>query len=455
MNMKNKHKTCIRSARKKRKKIANPFYIITAIFLASIIIRLLFVDISYVFWDEGAYVGNAKFFAFGETNYSELAVRPPLIPLIISPLLFLHNEFLIRVLMVLINSTLAIAVYLLVKEMFETKAALIAAFLVAILPFHIIFSGYIMTDSVLALLIASLSFFCLKFSGNKERKYIFLIGLISGLVFLTKYTAVVIAPVILLPFLLMKKFGFKDALLLLTTFLAVILPHLMSQYFLFGNPLQFLPSAVSAVSNAEPVTLPLLGWWFLDLIGLIIVPLAIGIYMMVKEKDWIPLYFFFSLYLIYLVIVNQGTDKPPGILWLTERFLLPTLPFALVIASRALSTLSIRKIAAFMVATLIIFVPLYQRYSQPAIYLEDGKRAATREMAEYISANINPAETIYCNFNCPSLAYYIPQKVVWLPANLSAWDYVAYFGQPENIQEYTVVHSIEDKTQEVSLLMKN
>jgi 4-amino-4-deoxy-L-arabinose transferase-like glycosyltransferase len=204
------------------------------IFLLAILLRLFYIDTSYAFWDEAAYMENARFFAAGTGNYNEILIRPPLLPLAVSPLLILGGEFAARIFLVLLNSAIVLVIYYLAKETYSRKAGLIASLLAAILPFHIIYSGYVMTDSILALLLSVLAFLCVKFPKKNGAKFFVLMGLFSGLTFLTKYTAVLLVPLVMLPFMIRGKFRTRDIGLMAAVFMITVAPHFIFQYFFQG-----------------------------------------------------------------------------------------------------------------------------------------------------------------------------------------------------------------------------
>ena len=126
----------------------------------------------------------------------------------------------------------------------------------------------------------------------------------------------------------------------------------------------------------------------------------------------------------------------------------------MIIASRILSYLSLRKLVAFVIIGMLLFLPLYDRYLQPALTLEDGIREVTRDMAHYIDSNIGKDETIYCTFNCPSLAYYMDQKTEWYTENFVG-DYVVIFDESKNLSDYSIIYSSYNKSRAAFLLMRN
>ncbi len=81
-------------------------------------------------------------------------------------------------------------VYFMGKEFFSKKTGLIAAFLVSIFPLNIISSTRIISDVPLLFFCTFSSFIFLKGIKEKNKSYIFLSGILLGLGYLVKFTAV-------------------------------------------------------------------------------------------------------------------------------------------------------------------------------------------------------------------------------------------------------------------------
>src|SRR3989338_6379885 len=102
------------------------------VMLVAFLVRLYFfaqADNQPLWWDEAEYMATAKHWAFG-VPYEVNAQRPPLFQLLAVPLLKIGlTETALKFLLVLIPSLLVVLItYLLGKEMFNKKIALIAAF---------------------------------------------------------------------------------------------------------------------------------------------------------------------------------------------------------------------------------------------------------------------------------------------------------------------------------------
>ena len=149
----------------------------------------------YQYWDGYVYLLNAKSFAewnFRPPNYFE-ALRPPLYPFIISRLWLLFGES--TILAVLISPIFtfgaAVLLYLLVKEMFDTRAGLVASVGFLLSPIIMINTDPVFVDGVGAFFV-TLTVLCLWRARSKPVYYL-MAGATIGLASLTRYPDLLIA----------------------------------------------------------------------------------------------------------------------------------------------------------------------------------------------------------------------------------------------------------------------
>jgi len=204
----------------KEKKVV---FIILAICFLYIFLKSMIYLKGLVFFDEGVYVGMAKYFASaGKIGYFE-SIRPLALPLLIMPLQLIPINPLITGSLIGLLLTLCCipAVYYSTNKCFGNKTALWSAFLFSVSVSIIMFGSYILPDVpayVLALLGAALVI---------ERKYI-LGGITVGIGFLFKFPVfIVIFP--LLAYILIKE---KKPLPLIRFGLGVAISSL--PYFIFN-----------------------------------------------------------------------------------------------------------------------------------------------------------------------------------------------------------------------------
>lgn len=193
--------------------------------------------------DEAHYWVYSKFL---DLSYYD---HPPMIGYIIKLFtdIFGINEFAVRLPSVIIFVIASWLFFLCVKKLFNEKIAFIGIVLLNILPVFS-FLGAVVTipDSPLSLfwLLAFYLFINLTQSGNK--KYWYIIGVVTGFALLSKYTAVMIYPSIILFLLCSKEHRFWFArkefylsvIISFIIFLPVVIWNLQNNWASFGFQLQ-------------------------------------------------------------------------------------------------------------------------------------------------------------------------------------------------------------------------
>ena len=122
-------------------------FLVLAVFL-----RLMFLDSSYIFWDESVYLMGGKILAGQQAGYNELDFRHPLLTVLIAPFALFSNYYLYlcKIFMVLINTIFVAVVYVFAKQ-FNKRIGLLSALLVSIWPYHLMSSSWVMTDGLAAI----------------------------------------------------------------------------------------------------------------------------------------------------------------------------------------------------------------------------------------------------------------------------------------------------------------
>lgn len=408
--------------------------ILLLIFVLAIVMRVIFFDTSYFMWDESVYLLNAKLISGETVGYEETFLRPPLLPLIISPFTELSEqgfETASKILVILLNSLIVIPVYIL-GSLLNKKTALLSGLIIALLPVSIFNSRLMMTDHLGALLALS-SFLCyLLWSLGKSDKLGYLGAILLGLSILMKFTNLL---VILLIFPIMTRMIKKDKINeLLISFLLILgtlSPYLLFSYIRYGNPLYTLWMALHVVSESDPVSLRFIMAIFIDTFGLFFLMLAIigtillgyRMYRKYKNKkqsfaEGLLLYSFLMTFIYFIYIASRGTAKPPGIEWEIERFMLLLAPLMIIITSFSITSLTkkikskkVQLVSLILVLILgfSLLIPQFTRAYTPQIEFEEGLRYATRDMADLIRTS--DIKEVACIDNCPPIAYYSGKKV--------------------------------------------
>ncbi len=428
-----------------RKAFANStFLFLLFLFVIAFIIRAVFPDTSYFFWDETVYMLHGKLFIGQAAAYSEAFLRPPLLPLLLAPFASLPQylyELSSRFMVAFLNSLVVLPVYYLAKAVFSRKTAAIAAIVVALLPVQIVNSRWVMTDALGALLAFSSVTAYLIGLGKEKKLLVYAGGLLAGLAILMKFTNLLLV-VLLLPLLAANiRRSFRAIALSALFFILTLLPYLIFNTASFGNPFYSFSSAFFVVAQHDPVTPGFFLYLLKDVFGLAAVFLAAGVALSAlgilgsfssrvkpgqgKLAAGLLPYLLYCLIVAALYsffIINRGIVKPPGIEWEAERFLLLPVLFAapfigfgavrlLGLAGSGRLAVAVKPAATVLViaATVFSLYPQLIRAYTPAIAYEDGLRAATKDVGLYLSSS-GIAE-FGCLGNCPPVAYYSGKKM--------------------------------------------
>jgi len=268
----------------------NPLLSIIILYL---IIKLIDFSKNIVYFDEGIYIGIAKYFvSFGTQGYFE-SIRPLLLPALLMPFEYLGIPSIIssRIIGLLFSILSIIIVFHVTKKHFTKQSAIYASLLFATSFSIIIYSGYFLNDIIVY------SFCLLAASLVLERKY-FLSGLVIGLSFLLKFPT----PLILIPttiFIIIKE-KIKFLLPLIkkgTGFLLTAGTYFTFNYFHYKGDLETrllkpLLDASAIVQNDTWIYAKASVWRYLG--QFIITEIFI---------------FIFSALLIYLLIKNNNIKK--------------------------------------------------------------------------------------------------------------------------------------------------
>jgi 4-amino-4-deoxy-L-arabinose transferase-like glycosyltransferase len=168
------------------------------------VLYVIFKVITYLngiaFFDEGVYVGIAKYFASsGTVGYFE-SIRPLALPVLLIPIQFIQaNPFITGRILGLVLTLVSVPIaYYVAKTHFGKRAGLWAALLFAANAAIINFGGYILTDVFAYILMI------LAVSLLLSKRY-FWAGIVLSVAFLFKFPAMVILPVLVVYILIVEK----------------------------------------------------------------------------------------------------------------------------------------------------------------------------------------------------------------------------------------------------------
>ncbi len=241
------------------------------ILIFGLLIRLyyFFLTNNQTFWhDEAEYVAMAKNY-LGQVDYILNPQRTFIFSGIIA-LFFMFNlsEQVIRLVLVILPSfALVFFVYLLGKEMFDKKIALIAALLISVSWTLLFWTARMQPDFISMCFQVLAILFMWKYWKSPKTKLIVYSAIFSSLGFQFKVSGMLV-PVIFFVFILLKDrfsaFKNKDYWIFLLVFVIVLTPQLVYSYFIFKNPFAlFGTTYVTTVADERPFGWNNLNYYYL------------------------------------------------------------------------------------------------------------------------------------------------------------------------------------------------
>lgn len=242
-----------------------------------------------------------------------------------------------------IISTITIyLVYWLGKFLFSKRVGYFASFTFSIMFLPLFLSHFITVD-MLALLFLMLSLiFCFKIMQKGERMDYLLAGLFSGFLIGTKFNVVILAPLILSYFFVVKKNKRSPVSFLILSFLMLIFAFLMTNLYLILSFEEYLKGGISQVlllrgqevismsdKNGISSWLWYLKYWVSSGIGLpLSLSLILGILLSIFKKprcDKNKFLLFISFPIFYTLVIFLSHHR-------ADRYSLPLMPFFAIFA---------------------------------------------------------------------------------------------------------------------------
>lgn len=229
--------------------LKNPYHLaLIAILIFSFVVNIYYFSQTTqqpLWWDEAEYMQIAKYMAFGNPTQINPA-RPVFFPFLASLLFRIGlGEISIKFILVTFPAWLVVLfTYILVKEIYNKKIALIASLIMSVSWINLFYSMRFMTDP-LSFLFGILALICFwkGYVHKKNKKLIYFVGFFIALSFLIRLTGIALYPGIILLFLLITdRFKFlKSKELWITILIAflVITPFLLWSYSYHGTPFAF------------------------------------------------------------------------------------------------------------------------------------------------------------------------------------------------------------------------
>jgi 4-amino-4-deoxy-L-arabinose transferase-like glycosyltransferase len=191
--------------------------------------------------DEAVYSGQAATLSGNEesTKYFSIYRAHPLFLQFVVSILFANfgvSDIIARMAPAIFGVLTIICVYFIGKELYDKRVAMIAAIVITIIPYHIIVSRQVLLDVPLSFFSTLTLFFIIRYLRQDKGIYwLYLIGVSSGLSFLSKEVGIFVLIASIVSLVLTRKFGLKKSAILGGSFLLATSP--------FWIPILTIPEA--------------------------------------------------------------------------------------------------------------------------------------------------------------------------------------------------------------------
>jgi 4-amino-4-deoxy-L-arabinose transferase-like glycosyltransferase len=441
--------------------------LIGAIVFIGVCLRLYFYNVAKYqahWWDSLAYGGLAKNMILGLWADNaflahESIIRPPLLPWVWSVLLRfgLSDASTILFLEILPSIFIIWFVYLIAKELYDDRIALISAFIASFSWVFLFYSLRIMTDipSLLFSLI-SIYYFIKSYENLKTKEFALSVAFLA-LAVITRYSYGLVAPVYIIflavvhrhHFLKNKNFwigGLTGAIPLVLFF--------VFNLFKYGS---LLPaSSVYSQSASEKASVAFYVFGFVPYIlqNILWIAFLLGVFLVIWEvyvgfseiskikrvrSNVFSLLLLFAVFIFYVAIIRAAED----------RYLMTAMPFMFMFAGLALMEIykMLSKYSNKVAIVLVLTILLFGAYSQFTFgkTLIDNKKESYKQMKEafeWIKDNTEESALIGGEGVDPYVIYYSERKVA---LNYNASDLQKY----SKGADYMVLHRFEYQTEKM------
>src|SRR3989344_1829741 len=219
-------------------------YIFIAILIFAFYLRLRYFNINTAIWyDEGSYLNMAKRIGLNldYLNDDYYFRRTFFLPLLFAFLYKIsgNTEILLRISMLLFSTATVVFAYLLIKEMFDKKYAMISAFVMSVAWLPLFFTSRLLTNIPDVFFItAGLYFFWQGYANNKSKLGIYLSALFFGLGIFTRFASLIMLIPIFVYILTKEKLGFlknKQLWIMLFIMLLILMPFFIKFFSYTGS----------------------------------------------------------------------------------------------------------------------------------------------------------------------------------------------------------------------------
>ncbi len=412
-----------------------------AVLVLSVLIRIYFLSISIhqpVWWDSADYLTEAKVLA-GNLNipYYFTPRRTFLLPLLWAGLLNLgFEEISFRILELIFSIAVVPATYLIGKQLFDKKIALIASFLSSVFWMYLFYSNKLMTEiPTLALFLFSVYFFWQGYTKKNEKMFIWF-GIFLGLAFLARAGTIVMFAIFPIFLLITEKLKFIKRKYLWFGVLAVL--AIMAFFFIFTsikqdvNAISYFLALTPETSGGNPRFSNLLGfqgiseyfslmphyfgWVLLSIFGISVIiflfELFLSFDMIIKRKDTSRDKYLFLFLLAFVPFIFQAMFYHHT----EDRYLMNAFPAFFLILSIGLVKIAeklkkYKKYLGLFFILLILAVGAFQQITQANAIIESkiNSYQEVKDSAIWIKENSNTTAIVF-SASVPQTTYYAERE---------------------------------------------
>jgi 4-amino-4-deoxy-L-arabinose transferase-like glycosyltransferase len=384
-----------------------------------------------------------------------------LLPLILSfAYLFSHSLIAAHLIVALLASLGIVAIFLLTKELFDEKTAILSSIIFAILPLNVALAHDILVDSILPTFLIFTLFFAIKAFKTEKLGYYAAMAVFFALSILLKFTALSFVLILFFTFLIIKKekkrlnLNFKNIIASIIIFFIVMLPYLIYAQITYGNFLHTFIQARTVIGWSpytplsevipEFLTLFPVSLLFFSILGMVT-----SITKKIKKENLI---LFLAILIPFILTISFAHKE--------IRYFMPITPFLAIFAGKGiLDIFKIKKqsIKYGLIVMMIVLI-LFQIHAfsllasttniQIGKLVIDDYEPPIMELSLWLKDN-TPADTIvYTNVEWPVVAYYSEREIRLLPLFQSfTTTYQNYLTKSGYI--------IEDTKEEMEFMLEN
>lgn len=179
--------------------------------------------------DESIYSGQAASMLGKQEFLKDFAVfraHPILLQSLVSIVfaLFGIHDTVARLVPIIFGTLTVFVTYLVAKALFDNKIGLVSSLVLALLPFHIVFSRQVLVDIPLSFFLMLFLFFIIKYK-TADNIYSYWTGVSSGLCFISKEVGIITIPILIIYTLITHNLKLNKFMIFLSGIVSGVFPY--------------------------------------------------------------------------------------------------------------------------------------------------------------------------------------------------------------------------------------